>query len=86
MHDPVCSFVQALGKITADGVFLEQLETDPSKYMPEIDESAFSTQVVQVSDAHRLSWSGGHGGHPGQWRMHVVQVIDAPLFVTRRLT
>ena len=45
--------MQALGKITADGVFLEQLETDPSKYMPEIDESAFSTQVVQVSDARR---------------------------------
>jgi fumarate hydratase class I len=26
---------QALGKITADGVFLEQLETDPAQYMPE---------------------------------------------------
>ncbi len=26
---------QALGKITADGVFLEQLETDPAKYLPE---------------------------------------------------
>ena len=25
---------QALGKITADGVFLEQLETDPAKYLP----------------------------------------------------
>lgn len=29
---------QALGKITPDGVFLEQLETDPSKYLPEITE------------------------------------------------
>ena len=28
---------QAMGKITADGIFLEQLETDPSKYMPEVD-------------------------------------------------
>ena len=27
---------QALGKITRDGVFLEQLETDPAKYLPEI--------------------------------------------------
>ena len=27
---------QALGKITADGVFLEQLETDPAKYLPDI--------------------------------------------------
>ena len=26
---------QALGKITADGVFLEQLETDPAHYLPE---------------------------------------------------
>jgi fumarate hydratase class I len=26
---------QALGKITADGVFLEQLETDPAGYLPE---------------------------------------------------
>ena len=27
---------QALGKITAEGVFLEQLETDPAKYLPEV--------------------------------------------------
>ena len=28
---------QALGKITAEGVFLEALETDPAQYLPEID-------------------------------------------------
>ncbi len=28
---------QALGKITADGVFLEQLETDPAQYLPDAD-------------------------------------------------
>jgi fumarate hydratase class I len=27
---------QALGKITSDGVFLEQLETDPARFLPEI--------------------------------------------------
>ncbi len=27
---------QALGKITRDGVFLEQLETDPAKYLPDV--------------------------------------------------
>jgi fumarate hydratase class I len=27
---------QALGKITAEGVFLEQLETDPARYLPEV--------------------------------------------------
>jgi fumarate hydratase class I len=30
---------QALGKITEDGVFLEQLETDPAKYMPDTTDS-----------------------------------------------
>ncbi|MGH8976473.1 MAG: fumarate hydratase, partial [Acidimicrobiia bacterium] len=29
---------QALGKITTDGVFLEQLETDPAKYLPDVTE------------------------------------------------
>jgi fumarate hydratase class I len=40
---------QSLGKITADGVFLEQLETDPAKYLPEVthDELADET-VVQI--------------------------------------
>jgi fumarate hydratase, class I len=28
---------QALGKITADGVFLEQLETDPAQYLPDAE-------------------------------------------------
>jgi len=29
---------QALGKITKDGVFLEQLETDPARFLPEVGE------------------------------------------------
>ncbi|HVX16849.1 MAG TPA: fumarate hydratase [Acidimicrobiales bacterium] len=39
---------QALGKITADGVFLEQLETDPARFLPDVDESALSDDVVHV--------------------------------------
>ncbi|MBB3311865.1 fumarate hydratase class I [Rhizobium sp. BK196] len=39
---------QAKGKITRDGIFIEQLETDPSKYMPEIDEAKLSESVVRV--------------------------------------
>ncbi|WP_407921407.1 fumarate hydratase [Allorhizobium undicola] len=39
---------QAKGKITRDGIFIEQLETDPSKYMPEIDESALSSSMVKI--------------------------------------
>jgi fumarate hydratase class I len=39
---------QILGKITKDGVFLEQLEQDPAKYMPTIDEAALSGEVVKI--------------------------------------
>ena len=39
---------QALGKITRDGVFLEQLEHNPAQYLPEIDEKALGGEVVQV--------------------------------------
>ena len=39
---------QALGKITADGVFLEQLETNPARFMPEVDEAALGGDVVHI--------------------------------------
>src|SRR5690349_9028021 len=41
---------QALGKITAEGVFLEQLETDPAHYMPEagVAEDISGGEVVEV--------------------------------------
>lgn len=39
---------QVLGKITKDGVFLEQLETDPSKYLPEITTDALGGDVIDV--------------------------------------
>ncbi len=39
---------QALGKITADGVFLEQLETDPAKYLPEPSEEDLAGEVVNI--------------------------------------
>jgi fumarate hydratase, class I len=38
---------QALGKITADGVFLEQLETDPAQYLPDL-EVADDGEVVAI--------------------------------------
>ena len=39
---------QALGKITKDGVFLEQLEHNPAKYLPEVDAAALGGQVVKI--------------------------------------
>jgi fumarate hydratase class I len=38
---------QALGKITADGVFLEQLETDPARFLPDVELSE-DDDVVHV--------------------------------------
>ena len=48
---------QALGKITAEGVFLEQLETDPARYLPDAatDEPA----------RRRATWSGSTS--TGRW-------------------
>jgi fumarate hydratase class I len=39
---------QAKAKITADGVFLERLETDPARYLPDVDDGALSEGVVRV--------------------------------------
>ncbi len=39
---------QIMGRITADGVFLEQLETDPAKYLPEIDHGALAGDPVAI--------------------------------------
>jgi fumarate hydratase, class I len=39
---------QALGKITRDGVFLEELEHNPAKYLPEVDTTKLGGDVVQV--------------------------------------
>ena len=39
---------QALGKITREGVFLEELEANPAKYLPEIDQRALGGEVVAI--------------------------------------
>jgi fumarate hydratase class I len=39
---------QALGKITADGVFLEQLEHDPARFLPELTDDHFDDSAVQI--------------------------------------
>ena len=39
---------QALAKITADGVFLEELERDPAKYLPDVSHEDLSSEVVRI--------------------------------------
>eukprot|EP00461_Guttulinopsis_vulgaris_P002016 UN02017 len=39
---------QAVGKITKDGVFIEQLETNPAQYLPDVEEGALSSETVEI--------------------------------------
>jgi len=39
---------QALGKITRDGVYLEELEHNPAKYLPEVDQEKLGGEVVNI--------------------------------------
>ena len=39
---------QVLGKITADGVFLEVLETDPARFLPEVTTDQLDSEVVAI--------------------------------------
>ena len=39
---------QALGKITRDGIFLEELETDPARFLPEVTDDHLSEEVVRI--------------------------------------
>ncbi|MPZ38706.1 MAG: fumarate hydratase [Rhizobiales bacterium] len=39
---------QALGKITKDGVYLEQLEANPAQYLPDVDQEQLGGDVVKI--------------------------------------
>jgi fumarate hydratase, class I len=39
---------QIKGKITAEGVFIEQLETNPAKYLPEVEDKSLGGDVVNI--------------------------------------
>jgi fumarate hydratase, class I len=45
---------QILGKITVDGVFLEELETNPARFLPEIDSAALGGEVISIDLARPM--------------------------------
>jgi fumarate hydratase class I len=45
---------QILGKITAGGIFLEELETNPARFLPDIDTAALGGEVVPVDLARPM--------------------------------
>lgn len=71
---------QAMGKITKDGVFLEQLETDPARFMPDVDEGAFSGAVVSIDLTKPMSEILGElTKYPIQTRLS----LTGPIIVAR---
>jgi fumarate hydratase class I len=46
---------QALGKITREGVFVEQLETEPAKYLPEVGHDDLQGEVVRIDLTRPMS-------------------------------
>src|SRR5437762_5507914 len=45
---------QILGKITADGVFLEELETNPARFLPEVADKTLGGEVVHIDLARPM--------------------------------
>ncbi|MBI1208768.1 MAG: fumarate hydratase [Azospirillum sp.] len=73
---------QALGKITRDGIFLEALETDPAKYMPELDQAALGGSVVEIDLKQPMAQILGIlGQYPVRTRLS----LTGPLIVARDL-
>jgi len=73
---------QALGKITADGVFLEQLETDPAHYMPDagVAEDISGGEVVPIDLTRPMDEILAElGKHPVKTRLS----LTGPLVVAR---
>ncbi len=73
---------QAKAKITRDGVFLEQLETNPAQYLPEIDESKLSGDVVRIDLRQPMSEIRATlSRHPIKTRL----ALTGPMIVARDL-
>ena len=45
---------QILGKITAEGVFLEELETNPARFLPEVTDETLGGEVVPIDLARPM--------------------------------
>jgi fumarate hydratase class I len=73
---------QALGRITADGVFLEQLETDPAKYLP----ATSATQPSEDADVVRIDLNRPMPEILAELTKHPVRTrlsLSGPLVVAR---
>ncbi len=71
---------QILGKITAEGLFLEQLETNPAKYLPDVTPSELGGEVVAIDLNRPMSEILEElGRHPVATRLS----LNGPMVVAR---
>jgi fumarate hydratase class I len=71
---------QAVGKINAEGVWLEQLEKDPAHYLPEIVDEHLSDDVVQIDLTRPMSEIRAElSRHPVRTRLS----LTGPMVVAR---
>src|SRR6185295_756294 len=71
---------QALGKITRDGVYLEQLESDPARFLPDVDESAFRGDGVRLDLGRPMTEVRAElSRHPVRTRL----ALTGPMIVAR---
>jgi fumarate hydratase class I len=71
---------QALAKITKDGVFLEELESDPAKYLPDTTHEDLADEVVKVDLTRPMSEIRALlGKHPIKTRLS----LTGPMVVAR---
>src|ERR1700674_2122400 len=73
---------QALGKITRDGVYLEELEHDPARYLPVVDEASLGGAVVAIDlDRPMADILSSLTRHPIKTRL----ALSGPMIVARDL-
>ena len=71
---------QALGKITRDGVYLERLESDPARFLPDVDESALPGEVVRLDLGRPMTEVRAElSRHPVRTRL----ALTGPMIVAR---
>jgi fumarate hydratase class I len=71
---------QILGKINREGLFLERLETDPAKYLPEITHHQLGSNVVEIDLNRPMSEILAQlGQHPVATRLS----LNGPMVVAR---
>ncbi|MCZ7528442.1 MAG: fumarate hydratase [Acidimicrobiia bacterium] len=71
---------QALGKVTREGVFLEQLETDPARFLPDVSAEELGDEVVPIDLSRPMSEIRAElSRHPVRTRLS----LTGPMVVAR---